>query len=83
MLKALNQKPGVATMNETHHGYVSYLLRLWQAQENGEWIWRASLESPQTSQQYLFATLDELWAFLYEQTKLSGFSQGISKECGL
>ena len=53
-------------MNETP-GYMSYLLRLWQAQENGAWIWRASLESSQSGQRWNFANLADCFAFLEEQ----------------
>ncbi|MCP4363145.1 MAG: hypothetical protein GY796_34520 [Chloroflexi bacterium] len=55
-------------MNETQHGYVSYLLRLWQAQDNGDWVWRASLESSQTGQRWVFANLDDVLAFVRSQT---------------
>ncbi len=55
-------------MNESHRGYVSYLLRLWQAQNNGDWIWQASLESPQSGQQLAFANLDDVLAFIRQQT---------------
>lgn len=54
-------------MNETP-GYVSYLLRLWQAQENGDWVWRASLESSQTGKRWNFANLDDLLTSLHTQT---------------
>jgi hypothetical protein len=55
-------------MNEIHRGYVSYLLRLWQAQNNGEWIWQASLENPQSGQRRAFANLDDALAFIRLQT---------------
>ena len=55
-------------------GYLSYLLRLWQ--ESGESrdplgeapVWRASLESPQSDECQGFASLNELVAFLQQQT---------------
>jgi len=55
--------------------YLSYLLRLWRVCERGppDWqapIWRASLQSPQTGKRVSFATLDDLFAFLREQTGL-------------
>jgi hypothetical protein len=56
-------------MKEPEEQYLSYLLRLWQSQRNGELIWRASLESSQTGQRHLFATLEELCAFLQETTR--------------
>ncbi|MCA9927826.1 MAG: hypothetical protein KC419_05100 [Anaerolineales bacterium] len=55
-------------MKKTENGYASYLLRLWQADDNGEMLWRVSLESSQTGQKWVFANLDELMAFLRKQT---------------
>lgn len=58
--------------------YLSYLLRLWQvgsqshfASAAGQVKWRASLESPHTSERWSFASLDELFAFLQVQTSQS------------
>jgi hypothetical protein len=48
--------------------YVSYLLRLWQTESEGQLVWRASLESPQTGERLGFGSLDELIAFLRERT---------------
>jgi hypothetical protein len=55
--------------------YLSYLLRLWQVSGDGEppdmgrkAIWRASLESTRTGERRGFASLDELFDFLREQT---------------
>lgn len=55
-------------MNETQRGYISYLLRLWQAQDNGDWVWRATLECSQTGQRWAFADLNEVLTFLQVQT---------------
>lgn len=56
-------------------GYLSYLLRLWRVSGDGEphdmgskTIWRASLESARTGEQRGFASLDQLFGFLREQT---------------
>lgn len=62
-------------MSEKAETYFSYLLRLWREEHNDEWIWRASLESAQTGERHNFATLDELIAFLHEQTSTSALSQ--------
>jgi len=51
---------------QTH--YISYLLRVWRANGNGEVTWRASLESPHTGERLGFANLDELFSFLRQQT---------------
>ncbi len=62
-------------MGETSRpDYVSYLLRMWCADssatpsENGETVWRASLESSYTGERVSFASLEELFAFLRQQT---------------
>ncbi len=57
-------------MTKPEEQYLSYLLRLWQSQRNGEFVWRASLESSQTGQQWVFANLDDCFAFLQEQGKI-------------
>jgi hypothetical protein len=48
--------------------YLSYLLRLWQTDDQGRPVWRASLESPGTHERLGFANLDELFKFLETQT---------------
>ncbi len=48
--------------------YLSYLLRLWLVEDDGP-VWRASLENPHTVERHGFATLEELVAFLLEQTR--------------
>ena len=53
-------------MSEERRRYVSYLLRLWQTQQEGALIWRASLESSATGERQGFASLAELCAFLTE-----------------
>ncbi len=47
--------------------YLSYLLRLWRVSEE-ETSWRASLESSHTGEREGFASLDDLFSFLREQT---------------
>ena len=49
--------------------YLSYLLRLWQEEHDGQLVWRASLESAHDGQRFGFATLHRLLAFLNEQTE--------------
>jgi hypothetical protein len=48
--------------------YISFLLRLWQTESKGDLVWRASLESSGTEERWGFASLDELFAFLRQQT---------------
>jgi hypothetical protein len=49
--------------------YISYLLRLWQVKSEGELVWRASLDSPQTGQRRGFAGLAEMFAFLEQEVR--------------
>ena len=51
-------------MSNPRRGYVAYLLRLWQVDEAENAPWRASLESPQTSERRGFASLADLFTFL-------------------
>ena len=44
--------------------YESYLLRVWESDQAGELIWRASLESTDTGGHHGFADLDSLFAYL-------------------
>jgi hypothetical protein len=48
--------------------YLSYLLRLWRTSDDGEQIWRVSLESPGTGERKGFANLKALYEFLAAQT---------------
>ena len=47
--------------------YLSYLLRLWRMKGSAA-AWRGSIESPHTGERLGFGSLDELFAFLREQT---------------
>ena len=55
--------------------YLSYLLRLWWEGGEGEVsdaegrVWRASLESPHTGERKGFASLEDVFDFLREQTR--------------
>jgi len=44
--------------------YESYLLRLWESDEAGQLVWRASLESSGTGERNGFADLASLFAYL-------------------
>jgi hypothetical protein len=52
--------------------YRSYLLRLWRATCDGQTVWRASLESPQTGEQAGFASLEALFDHLRASTQAKG-----------
>jgi hypothetical protein len=43
------------------------LLRLWQTQQEGALVWRASLESPHTGERHGFVSPKDLFAFLEQQ----------------
>ena len=60
-------------------GYVSYLLRLWREKGGQTTWWRASLQDPHSGQRVGFAHLDELVAFLREQTGLVPPAEGLVK----
>jgi hypothetical protein len=49
-------------------GYLAYLLRMWQVNDGGNSVWRASLESPHTGERHGFANLELLFAYLEEKT---------------
>jgi hypothetical protein len=55
-------------MTAEQPGYLAYLLRLWQVNDDGKPVWRASLESPHTGERHSFANLEMLFAFLVEKT---------------
>jgi hypothetical protein len=55
-------------MTTEQPGYLAYLLRLWQVNDDGKPVWRASLESPHTGERHGFANLEMLFAFLVEKT---------------
>jgi hypothetical protein len=55
-------------MGEGRRQRLSYLLRLWQAEQGGAWVWRASLENAHTGERRGFASLAGLFAFLKEET---------------
>jgi hypothetical protein len=52
--------------------YLSYLLRLWQTSDDGEQVWRASLESPGTGERLGFASIEDLIGFLLDRTRPEG-----------
>jgi hypothetical protein len=49
--------------------YISYLLRLWRETDAGKApLWRASLENPQSGERKGFASLIELFHYLWQET---------------
>ena len=49
--------------------YTAYLVRLWQ--ESAHAPWRASAQSASSGEKMMFATLEDLFTFLRDQTILS------------
>ncbi|MFL7837802.1 MAG: hypothetical protein ACK2T4_10745 [Candidatus Promineifilaceae bacterium] len=48
--------------------YRSFLLRLWQVEQNGDWIWRCSLEETGTGWHRKFVDLNALFGYLSAET---------------
>jgi hypothetical protein len=47
--------------------YVSFLLRLWQSDEDGHLVWRASMESAQTGEKRYFRSVSLLTDYLEKE----------------
>lgn len=62
-------------MDQERLRYISYLLRMWQVQSQGQAVWRATLEFPLTGKVIGFADLDSLFTYLENQAK-AGASGG-------
>ena len=54
-----------SVMTKERAVYHAYLLRLWQTKTG----WRASLEHPHTGERLGFASLEQLFVFLQDQTR--------------
>lgn len=55
-------------MDNKELSYMSFLLRLWLADDGRDSVWRASLEFPHTGERKGFANLNELILYLEELT---------------
>ena len=62
-------------MSNEPKGYQTYLLRLWYVQVQGKTQWRASIESPHTGERQLFASLEQLFAFVSERCESQASSE--------
>lgn len=51
-------------MTDQHSHYHAFLLRLWQADNGGQPVWRFSLEEPGNGLRHLFLSVAELDTFL-------------------
>jgi len=57
-------------LTEGQTRYLAYLLRLWQTGDEGEQVWRASLEVPGTGERHGFADMQDLVDFLMTQINM-------------
>jgi hypothetical protein len=57
-----------ADIFEEQSDYLSYLLRLWLVNEDGNPVWRASLKSARTGRELGFQRLEDLFEYLQTQT---------------
>lgn len=55
------------TISGESDAYQTYLLRLWRARCEGQWQWRASIESPHTGERQYFASLEAFYTYLSER----------------
>jgi hypothetical protein len=56
-------------MSKEQRRYISYLLRLWETEDNQEFVWRVSLESPHSGERMGFSSLADLCAFLEREMR--------------
>ncbi len=63
----MNQTPTSPDDEKRRAKYHSYLLRLWQTQNDEQSNWQASLENPRTGSRIGFANLEQLFAFLMKE----------------
>ena len=60
-------------MSNEPRRYISYLLRLWQTENEEGLVWRASLESPHSGERSGFTSLASLLAYL--EREMSGIER--------
>jgi hypothetical protein len=61
--------------NEPIPDYLAYLLRLWRTRGDRADGWRASLTYPGSGERHGFASLDDLFLFLQQQTDAGSDAQ--------
>ncbi len=54
--------------NKKKPRYFSYLLRLWETDDGGRRVWRASIEFPANGERRGFASLADLFLYLEHET---------------
>jgi hypothetical protein len=66
--QAVKDEFWAAMMTKQQPDYLSYALHLWRPSDEEKGVWRASLQSARTRERRNFASLDDLFVFLWEQT---------------
>jgi hypothetical protein len=56
-------------MSEKTPPYKSYMLRMWRVKSQSEWLWRVSLECPETGKITGFPDLESLFSYLKMESK--------------
>lgn len=56
--------------------YYSFLVRLWESENNGDSTWRISLESSESGEKQYFSSLDDLLRFLKKLIGTPSVSRG-------
>jgi hypothetical protein len=56
-------------MSAERKGYLAYLVRLWQVNQEGGAAWRASLEDAHSGESCGFISLEDLFDFLCQRVK--------------
>ncbi len=59
--------------------YQSYLLRLWPTKTAGSTVWHASLENAKSGERTNFASLEDMFVFIRQQTR-SEVSMSLDEE---
>ena len=71
----MKKQPGPAHKNQQPIRSRSYILRLWCAGEPPAADWYASLEDPFTRERYGFSSLEQLFAYLMEQSEGGAYQE--------
>jgi hypothetical protein len=67
-------------MGEKPRQYVSYMLRMWQAKEEDDAVWRCSLENSTTREVRVFSNLGEMNSYLASETQILTSQKPIVKQ---
>ena len=57
--------------------YLAYMVRLWSVHDNGDLVWRASVENAHTGERHAFADLAGLFDFMRAAVEQPG-----TRHCG-